>query len=251
MSGNKGSNQSNHTSSSVNTKELVKESTQSKMAKVINAGSKGIRLVFGQFSRELDPGLRLNLPFIHQVYTVNMRKRSFKIVNQDLLTADGVSIKVGAGGIFSVVDATKVFMKVGDIQNLLNLIETRVSSDLRKYLRSQRFEDVVSNVNDFNATILDGLRPMNEEWGLHFDRVEIMDLLIEDDIRRALAVKAEASQNNAAKIRTAKGDVEASEIYKGEPESMKLRELAILQQLATRNGTVYVVPTNLFKGSTN
>ncbi|MBU0567892.1 slipin family protein, partial [bacterium] len=95
-----------------------------------------------------------------------------------------------------------------------------------------------------------------DPWGIKVTAVEIKDVELPDEMKRAMAKQAEAERERRAKIIAAEGEYQASEklnaaaeIISKNPIGIQLRYLQTLSEIATENNsvTVFPLPIDLLK----
>jgi regulator of protease activity HflC (stomatin/prohibitin superfamily) len=93
-------------------------------------------------------------------------------------------------------------------------------------------------------------------WGIEVSAVEVKDVDLPDQMKRAMARQAEAERERRAKVIAAQGELQASETLAQaahtlakEPTSLQLRYLQTVTEIATENSstTIFPVPIELFK----
>jgi regulator of protease activity HflC (stomatin/prohibitin superfamily) len=93
-----------------------------------------------------------------------------------------------------------------------------------------------------------------EPWGIKVSNVEIKDVDLPQEMRRAMAKQAEAERERRAKVIAAEGEfqaseklAQASEILGRSPASLQLRYLQTLVEIAAEKNstTIFPVPIDL------
>ncbi len=90
-------------------------------------------------------------------------------------------------------------------------------------------------------------------WGIKVERVEIKDVILPMELKRAMAKEAEASREKKARLIKASAESEsavlfakAAELLHKHPESLVLRQLQTFQEIgAEQNSLILVVPSNM------
>src|SRR5512137_3178610 len=95
-----------------------------------------------------------------------------------------------------------------------------------------------------------------EPWGIKVSHVEVKQIDLPEEMKRAIAKQAEAERERRAKVIAAEGEfqaaqklIEAAALMSTEPISVQLRYLQTLNQIAAENNstTVFPIPIDLFK----
>src|SRR5438876_4893843 len=96
-----------------------------------------------------------------------------------------------------------------------------------------------------------------EEWGIEVSAVEVKDVDLPPEMKRAMARQAEAERERRAKVINAEGELQASEklaqaahIFGSEPAAIQLRYLQTVTEISSENNstTFFPIPIDLFKG---
>jgi regulator of protease activity HflC (stomatin/prohibitin superfamily) len=109
-------------------------------------------------------------------------------------------------------------------------------------------------INDILKNIID---KRTEDWGVEVSAVEVKDVDLPPEMKRAMARQAEAERERRAKIINAEGELQASEklaqaarIIGSEPAAIQLRYLQTVTEIASENNstTIFPIPLDLFRG---
>jgi regulator of protease activity HflC (stomatin/prohibitin superfamily) len=109
-------------------------------------------------------------------------------------------------------------------------------------------------INDILKNIID---KRTEGWGVEVSAVEVKDVDLPPEMKRAIARQAEAERERRAKVINAEGELQASEklaqaahIIGSEPAAIQLRYLQTVTEIASENNstTLFPIPLDLFRG---
>ena len=99
------------------------------------------------------------------------------------------------------------------------------------------------------GAIADGLDRHTDQWGIKVTSVEVKDIDLPQEMRRAMAKQAEAERERRAKIIQAEGEFQAAEkltaaagIMAKENISLQLRYLETLKQISSENNSTILFP---------
>ncbi|HKW90300.1 MAG TPA: SPFH domain-containing protein, partial [Methylomirabilota bacterium] len=96
-----------------------------------------------------------------------------------------------------------------------------------------------------------------EDWGVEVSAVEVKDVDLPPEMKRAMARQAEAERERRAKIINAEGELQASaklaqaaHVIGAEPAAIQLRFLQTVTEIASENNstTIFPIPLELFRG---
>jgi regulator of protease activity HflC (stomatin/prohibitin superfamily) len=210
--------------------------------RVINQYERGVVLRLGKVRPNVkEPGLRLIIPIIDQ-----MKKISIRIVNQQVITKDNVSIDVAAVAYYQVNDPIK---SVVEIENVISATYQIAQTTVRNVVGQSSLDDVLSQTATINEKIKKILDGATAGWGIYVSTVELKDIKLPDTMQRAMARQAEAEREKRAKIIAAEGEQlsatklgEAADIIAAHPIALQLRNLQTLTEISSEKNSTVIFP---------
>ena len=217
---------------------------------IIPQYKQGIRLSFGKYSSDIMPGFRLNIPFYHTIYTLDIREKIHTIPRMQVISSDNVTFKVDASVQYRVIDSKKAILKVVGIAD--TLVEL-CKMELRNKLSSMTINDILQKKAEISKAVLDSMTKITSDWGVQVFTVQIKDMEFDESMKKAMSTVAEATRQAEAKIINATSDIEtakqyneAAKIYSENPMTVRLREFQLWNSVSKNAATtIYVVPSNL------
>lgn len=225
--------------------------------KILKEYERGVIFMLGRYYKVKGPGLIMVIPGLQQMDKISLRTAVWDIPSQDLITRDNVSVKVNAVLYFRVVDPQKAVINV---ENFMEATGQLAQTTLRSVLGQHELDELLSERERLNADIQDILDQQTDNWGIKVSNVEIKHVDIDESMIRAIAQQAEAERARRAKIIHAAGEfeasqklVEAAQQLSGQPESLQLRYLQTLTDIAgEKNSTiVFPLPVDLLQSLKN
>ncbi|MGH7531290.1 MAG: SPFH domain-containing protein, partial [Gemmatimonadales bacterium] len=107
-----------------------------------------------------------------------------------------------------------------------------------------------------NAILRQIIDTRTDDWGIEVSAVEVKDVDLPPEMKRAMARQAEAERERRAKVINAEGELQASEkltqaahIIGTEPAAIQLRYLQTVNEIASENNstTIFPIPIDLFR----
>ena len=184
---------------------------------------------------------------------VSLRIVALDIPPQDVITRDNVSVKVNAVLYMRVTDPAKAVI---EIEDYLYATSQLAQTTLRSVLGEVELDELLSDREKINAVLKKIIDERTEAWGIEVSAVEVKDVDLPDQMKRAMARQAEAERERRAKVIAAQGELQASETLAQaartlatEPSAIQLRYLQTVTEIAAENNstTIFPIPIELFR----
>ena len=127
---------------------------------------------------------------------------------QDVITRDNVSVKVNAVLYMRVTDPAKAVI---EIEDYLYATSQLAQTTLRSVLGEVELDELLSDREKINAVLKKIIDERTDPWGIEVSAVEVKDVDLPDQMKRAMARQAEAERERRAKVIAAQGELQASE----------------------------------------
>ena len=221
--------------------------------RILREYERAVMFTLGRFSGVRGPGLILMIPIVQQMVRIDLRTIVHDVPSQDVISRDNVSVKVNAVVYFRVVDPDKAVIQV---ENFFAATSQLAQTTLRSVLGKHELDEMLAERDKLNHDIQHILDSQTDAWGIKVANVEIKHIDIDESMIRAIARQAEAERYRRARIISAEAEqqaaeklVQAGEMLSKQPESMQLRYLSTLQDIAgDKNSTiVFPVPVDLLQ----
>ncbi len=221
--------------------------------KIMREYERAVVFTFGRFTSVKGPGLIIIIPLVQQIVRVDLRVIVMDVPSQDVISRDNVSVKVNAVVYFRVVDPERSIIQVEDyIAATSQLAQTT----LRSVLGQHELDEMLAEREKLNNDIQEILDQQTDAWGIKVANVEIKHVDIDESMIRAIAKQAEAERERRAKVIHAEGELQASsklleaaKILSENPQSIQLRFLQTLTEIAgEKNSTIaFPIPLDLIR----
>ncbi|UCC47600.1 MAG: slipin family protein, partial [Gemmatimonadota bacterium] len=194
------------------------------------------------------------VPFgIERMQRVSLRIVAMDIPPQDVITRDNVSVKVNAVLYFRVADPVRAIVEVEDF---LFATSQLAQTTLRSVIGQAELDDLLAEREKYNNMLRQIIDSATDPWGIEVTAVEVKDIDLPQEMKRAMARQAEAERERRAKVVNALGEfqastklVEAARIMSKQPVSVQLRFLQTVSEIAAENNstTLFPIPMDLFE----
>jgi regulator of protease activity HflC (stomatin/prohibitin superfamily) len=175
-------------------------------------------LRFGQIIRIAEPGLNFRIPFIDTLYRVDMRMQTLTMQGQQAITKDNISVSIDATVFTKVEDPKKVILAIEDYKAaVIKYSQTSMRDIIGRY----PLNDILSQQEEVAITLEKKIDVLSSSWGIDISKVEIQDIALPEEMKRAFAVQAEAEREAKAIQIRAQAELDASEKLKKAAENMK------------------------------
>src|SRR5436853_7572541 len=155
--------------------------------RVLRQYERGVVFLLGKFEGVRGPGLTLIFVPIQQMVRVSLRTVTMQIPSQKIITKDNVSIDIAAVAYYHISDPEKAVIVIENVYNAINQIsQTTVRNVVGRFSLDQLLSDTAS-INDQIKNVIDRHA---EPWGTQVTAVEIKDIVLPDNMQRAVGPPA-------------------------------------------------------------
>ena len=218
------------------------------MVHVLQEYERGVVFRLGRVrGRPKGPGLIILLPFgIDRMRKVTIQTVAMNVPPQDVITKDNVTMRVDAVVYARVEEPVPAVVKV---QNYLFAVSQAAQTNLRAMLGKYDLDTLLSERESINRELHGIIAQRTHEWGVEVIGVEVKDVDLPDDLRRAMAREAEADREARALLISADAERKASRVLSDaaaviaqNPGAMQLRFLQTVTAVATEQNSTLVMP---------
>jgi regulator of protease activity HflC (stomatin/prohibitin superfamily) len=215
---------------------------------------RGVIFRLGKLTRAKGPGMIFLVPFgVERMRKMDLRIVALDIAPQDTITKDNVSVRVNAVVYFRVADPTKAVVEIEDYYFATSQL---AQTTLRSVIGQSELDELLAERDRINEVVRGIIDQGTDQWGIEVTGVEIKDIDLPQEMKRAMAKQAEAERERRAKVIAAEGEYQAStklalaaEIIQQFPVALQLRFLQTVTEVAAENNstTLFPIPIDLFR----
>jgi len=195
----------------------------------------------GRYSRTLQAGFHILLPFIERIaYKHNLKEEALDIPEQICITKDNVQVGVDGILYMQVMEPAKASYGITNYRfALIQLAQTTLRSEIGKIDLDRTFEERAA----INANVVSELDKASEPWGVKVLRYEIRNINPPQDVLQAMEKQMRAEREKRAVILSSEGERDAA-INQAEGEKqrvIKASEAAKQQQINEAEGEAQAI----------
>ncbi len=190
--------------------------------RIIPQARAGVVERLGRYSRTLDPGLTIVIPFVDKVKPlIDLREQVVTFQPQPVITEDNLVVQIDTVLYFTITDPKSVSYEVA---NPLQAIEQLTVTTLRNVIGGITLEETLTSRDNINTQLRVVLDEATGRWGIRINRVELKSVDPPMGIQEAMEKQMRAERDRRAAILTAEGFKQSAILTaEGEKQSEVLR----------------------------
>jgi regulator of protease activity HflC (stomatin/prohibitin superfamily) len=198
---------------------------------------RGLRFVRGRFVGLVDAGTLYFFKPTTDIRVLDVRPTSITIDGQEVLTADRVALKISLVARYIIGDAAAFVMSDSAAEHTMYL---DIQLGLREVVAGRTVDEILSARTTIGPEILAAVAPQVMSIGIELLAVEVRDVMVPSDLKRAFAAVIAARHEGAAALERARGETaalrslaNAGRMVSDNPGLLSLR---VVQELANGGG---------------
>jgi regulator of protease activity HflC (stomatin/prohibitin superfamily) len=199
--------------------------------RIVPQARAGVVERLGRYTRTLDAGLTLIVPFIDRVKPlIDLREQVVAFPPQPVITEDNLVVGIDTVIYFTVTDPKAATY---EIANPLQAIEQLTVTTLRNVIGGLTLEETLTSRDNINSQLRVVLDEATGKWGIRVNRVELKSVEPPRTVQEAMEKQMRAERDRRATILTAEG-VKQSQILTAEGE----KQSAVLKAEGARTAAI-------------
>ena len=203
---------------------------------------RGVRFDRGRLAGPQAPGVLWYSPLFTRIDLVDLRPRLFTVGGQEVLSADGVTIKVSLAINYQVADPSAA---ITNSQSFETTLYTELQLVLRELVGAQPMEKLLSERAAIGREMVERTKAKAEELGLKLLAAEVKDVMFPGDLKNMYAQVAKARQEGLALLEKARGETAAlrslANAARMLDDNPNLLQLRLIQALGESSGHTVVL----------
>lgn len=191
---------------------------------------KGLKYSHGKFKQILDVGTHWHFGYFTTITKVDIRAKFVSITGQEILSSDGVTLKVSLIAEYEVQDVNIAVNKLANPYE--EALYAVLQLALREVISSAKIDDILEKRNTFGEQLMTLTVKRVEELGLKLKLVNIKDIMFPGELKKIFAQVSQARQEGLATLEKARGETaalrclsNAAGLIKDNPSLLQLRAL--------------------------
>jgi regulator of protease activity HflC (stomatin/prohibitin superfamily) len=205
-------------------------------ARVVPQRSQFVVERLGKYSRTLDAGFHMLMPFLDRVsYQHSMKEEAIDVPKQSCITKDNIGVGIDGILYMQVVDAKGASYGISNYRFAVSqLAQTTLRSEIGKLELDKTFEERET----INAAVVAAVDKASESWGIKVLRYEIKDIEPPLSIKETLEKQMTAERERRATVAKSEGERQAQiNISEGiKQEKVNLSEAEKIRQINEAEG---------------
>ena len=158
----------------------------------------------GKYSRTLEAGFHILVPFIDRIaYRHSLKEEAFDVPQQQCITRDNISVSVDGVLYLQVIDPQAASYGITDYRYAAtSLAQTTLRSVIGQIELDKTFEER----SKINIEVVNALDEAAQPWGVKVLRYEIADILLPNTINDALEQQMRAERERRAVVARSEGE---------------------------------------------
>jgi regulator of protease activity HflC (stomatin/prohibitin superfamily) len=161
----------------------------------------------GKFSRSLEAGFHILIPFIDKIaYKQNLKEQALDVASQICITKDNIAVEVDGVLYLQVIDPQKASYGIDNYRfAVIQISQTTMRSVMGKMELDKTFEERET----VNGSIVEAVDKASGPWGIKVSRYEVKNISPPQSIKDAMEKQMRAEREKRALIAESEGDKQA------------------------------------------
>lgn len=218
--------------------------------RIVMEYEKGIIFTLGRYTSTKEPGLRWFFPIIQTMEKIDMRIVTVDVPKQEVMTKDNIPVNINAVVYFKVKNPENAVIQISDY---ITAVIQQSQSALKDVIGTNDLDTVLSERKRIGEEIKNIVDLTTDKWGIDIEAINVQEIELPEDMKRAMAKQAEAERNRRAMIIAAQGELEsaqkmleAAQTLEKSPVTMQLKTLQTIKDISTSpSQTIALFPTEI------
>ncbi len=214
--------------------------------RILKEYERGVIFRLGKLHGVKGPGLIFLIPLVDRMVKTDLRLVSIDVPRQEIITRDNVPVIVDAVVYFKILNPGDAMIEVANYYQSTFLI---AQTSLRSVLGESTLDELLAQREIINKKLQEIIDGQTMPWGIKVPIVELKEVSLPADMKRAMAKQAEKERERRAKIIDAKGEyqaatdlLQAAKIIREDPIALQLRYLQTMREASVEKNSTFFFP---------
>ena len=214
--------------------------------KIIIEYDRGLLFRLGRYDQILNPGFNLIFPVIEQIVRVTLRIQVADVPPQEIISRDNVPLNINAVAYYRVEYPETAILNVENYKLATFQI---AQTTIRAVIGKHEMDEILIERDKINSELKKIIDEDTDAWGIKVTQVELKDVELPQNLKRAMARQAEAERERRARVILAKGELEASKklaeagaAMSANPGTLQLRLFQTMQEISAEKNSTILFP---------
>ncbi|MEW6128043.1 MAG: slipin family protein [Acidobacteriota bacterium] len=207
---------------------------------------RGLRYKNGKFIDVLSPG-RYAHTYRTVIQKLDVRLRMVTVAGQEVLSADGINIRLSLVAQYEIADVNIAYNKVANFQESLYI---QLQSALRSIVGELRIDELLEQRKAIDAKLFELSEAHIAQLGLKLVAVNVRDIMFAGEFKKMFAQVTQARQEGLAALERARGETaalrnlaNAAKLLEDHPALLQLKLLQAISD-SSNNTIVFGLPAD-------
>ena len=212
---------------------------------VVPMHSRCVHSRYGKLLGLLDSGRHRFYWKGHEFTHFDSRLQQIALQTQELTTAEGITVKTTAVGLYRVIDPVLTLSATTEFSATLY---TMIQLALRDVVGGIEAEELLKNARNLGPQLLTTIQEKAAGLGIELTELVIRDVILPSDIKAALSESWRSKKTAVAELEVARGKAaaartlaNAAKLYETNPSLLKIRYIEALEQASKGMGNTFVI----------
>ena len=179
-----------------------------KTIRIVPQARAGIVERLGRYSRTLNAGLSIVIPFIDRVQPlIDLREQVVSFPPQPVITEDNLVVEIDSVIYFQVTDPKAATY---EIENYIHGVEQLTVTTLRNVVGGMDLEQTLTSREEINLALRGVLDQATGKWGIRVNRVELKSIEPPPSVQDSMEKQMRAERDKRAAILNAEGQKQSA-----------------------------------------
>ena len=190
----------------------------------------------GKYKRTIGPGVVYIVPILEKSQKVDLRIITADVPRQEVMTKDNIPVLANTVVYYKVEKPEDAIIK---IENFAYAVRQYTQAALRDVMGNMELDGVLTDREKVAADIRSIVDQATSDWGIDIKSINIQEIELPAEMKRAMAKQAEAEREKRAVIIASEGElgaaenlVKAANMMASDPGALQLRTLQTIRDIS-------------------